>query len=72
MGEQVDQRRLTSPIRTNDAHALSWSEIESDVVKDRIVLFVGKRDLMCLDHRGAQARDFGREVERADARGALG
>jgi hypothetical protein len=72
LGEQIYQRRLTGSVWTNDAHAFSWSEIECDVVKDRIVVFVSERDLMCLDHRGAEARDVGHEVERADARGALG
>src|SRR5260370_18728817 len=44
--QQADDCRLTSPSRTNQRRQLTWLDLQTQVLKDRLGLAIGKRHMI--------------------------
>ena len=67
LGEQIQERRFARAIGSDNANAVARAKLEIHLTQYLASVAVGKRDIVRLDHRGAQSRHRHTEIERADA-----
>ncbi len=69
--EQVEKRRLSSAVGSDDAHAVTGADLEIDVLEDLARAVVGEGNVVGPYHHGAEAGCVDAQVERSLASGSL-